>query len=101
MLAQAVRFGHLTAEQAGAKGLPVELVAELRRPAPPTRRSSTRLGTVVRVLSRGVGDPRGDQVVVQWDGTVSGYRWADPADGISVGDRVVAVGEQPPRRVVA
>jgi hypothetical protein len=56
-----------------------------------------RLGTVRRVLSR--TDPRGDQLLVQWDGSISGYRFAEPADAIQEGERVVAIGAEPPRRV--
>jgi len=57
-----------------------------------------RNGTVVEVVSR--KDPRGDYVRIQWDGTISGRRFADRADRLGIGDRVIAVGEASPRRVL-
>jgi hypothetical protein len=60
---------------------------------------AARLGTVRRVLSR--TDPRGDQLLVQWDGSISGYRFAEPTDALQAGERVVAIGAEPPRRVTS
>lgn len=58
----------------------------------------SRAGTVTTIVSR--GGPKGDRVEVQWDGTIAGAVWADPALELQPGDRVLAAveGGEPLRR---